>query len=154
MHFQNQSTLLLESSNKSGQSTAVFQKCDKIASSAIRWGCEEKAIKPGTLIQRKPRADAPWNTCFAASPEEDINANPKFAWNTSFGASAVGPEFGGRKWEKENVDILKQLLDKISLSALQLKTRLWRVLATRPVLGIFFTTRTLLGKSITRPSSE
>jgi len=32
--------------------------------------------------------------------------------------------------------------------------RLWRVLATRPVLGIFFTTCTLLGKSITRPSSE
>ena len=29
--------------------------------------------------------------------------------------------------------------------------RLWRVLATRPVLGIFMTTRTLLGKFITRP---
>ena len=35
-----------------------------------------------------------------------------------------------------------------------LVTRLWRVLATRPVLRIFFTTRTLLGKFITRPSSE
>ena len=33
-------------------------------------------------------------------------------------------------------------------------TRLWRVLATQPVLGIFLTTRTLLGKSIIRPSSE
>ena len=66
-----------------------------------------EAIKGSTLIQRKPRAVASWNTCFAPLSEEDITANPKFASNTSFGALVVGPAFGGREWENKNVDTFK-----------------------------------------------
>ena len=67
-------------------------------------------------------------------------------------------------WEREDEDCYKTSDPQQTSTYLHLpSSTIPAVLATQPVLGIFFTTctllgksitRTLLGKSITRPSSE